>query len=380
MGSFRLLLAIAVVVAHSSPLFGLKFTGGVVAVQAFYIVSGFYISLILSEKYKPGLVGTKLFYSNRFLRIYPIYWTILVASIALSFLERSHPNVHTIGTLGNFTNLFDDLGFGSKLYFLITNISLIGMDWGYFLRFDGPHIEATASFYSFHPRAFELAFVPQAWTLGIEIAVYLIAPFIFRRKLAVLVAIAAASTAARSYAFSKGITGDPWIYRFFPFELGLFILGSIAYRAYKEVSFLRYRFVGWLCLAIVLALTFYYPNLSTAPSVISGFYAGQLLYLLAVFISIPAIFHLSKSNKVDRWIGELSYPVYLSQMMVIPLCNGDFGPGNIYPVIGSVAISALVVLVIDRPIEKFRQARVKKAGSETKETQVGLRRAQPVRN
>ncbi|WP_313818619.1 acyltransferase [Cupriavidus sp.] len=380
MGFFRLLLAIAVVVAHSSPLFGLEFTGGVVAVQAFYIVSGFYISLILNEKYGPGLAGTKLFYSNRFLRIYPIYWTILAASIALSILELSHPNVHTIGTLRNFTHYFDDLGFGSKLYLLITNISLIGMDWGFFLRLDGPQIEATTSFLSFHPRAFELAFVPQAWTLGIEIAVYLIAPFIFRRKLAVLVAMAAASTAARAYAFSIGLTEDPWSYRFLPFELGLFILGAIAYRAYKEVSFLSRKSVGWLCLTTVLTLTVYYPHLSTAPSVIPGFYTGQLLFLLAVFISIPAMFHLSKSSRVDRWIGELSYPVYLSQMMVIPLFSGAFGPGNIYPVIGSLAISVLVVLVIDRPIEKFRQARVKNAGSATKESQPGLRRPQQVHN
>jgi peptidoglycan/LPS O-acetylase OafA/YrhL len=380
MGFFRLLLAIAVVVGHSAPLFGLEFTGGVVAVQAFYIVSGFYISLILNEKYGPGVVGTKLFYSNRFLRIYPIYWTILAASIALSLLERSHPNIHTIGTLPNFIHYSDDLGFGSKLYLLITNISLIGMDWGFFLRFDGPQIEATSSFQSFYPRAFELTFVPQAWTLGVEIAVYLIAPFIFRRKLAVLVAIAAASTAARAYAFSNGLTGDPWTYRFLPFELGLFILGSIAYRAYKKVSFLSCRFAGWLCLTVVLALTVYYPNLSTAASVIPGFGTGQLLYLLAVFISIPAIFHLSKSSGVDRWIGELSYPVYLSQMMVIALCNGAFGPGNVYPVLGSIAISVLVVLFIDRPIEKFRQARVKKAGRGTKETHEGLRIPQQVRN
>ncbi|MGO4415500.1 acyltransferase family protein [Cupriavidus sp. KB_39] len=380
MGFFRLLLAIAVVVAHSSPLFGWEFTGGAVAVQAFYIVSGFYISLILNEKYGPGLTGTKLFYSNRFLRIYPIYWTILAASIALSLLEQSHPNAHTIGTLRNFSRYFDDLGFASKLYLLVTNISLIGMDWGFFLRFDGPQIAATTSFLSFHPRAFELAFVPQAWTLGIEIAVYLIAPFIFRRKLAVLVAVAAASTAARAYAFNNGLAEDPWTYRFLPFELGLFILGSIAYRAYKEVSFLRRRLVGWLCLTTVLALTVYYPNLSTAASVIPGFYTGQLLYLLAVFISIPAIFHLSKSSRVDRWIGELSYPVYLSQMMVIPLCSGAFGPGNIYPVIGSIAISVLVVLVIDRPIEKFRQARVKKAGIAPTGTQLGPGRPQRVRS
>ncbi len=370
MGSFRLLLAIAVVVAHSSPLLGLNFTGGIVAVQAFYIVSGFYVSLILNEKYKPGVEGTKLFYSNRFLRIYPIYWTVLLASIGLSFLELHYGNIHTIGTLGNLTAQFSDMSLDKKLYFLITNVSLVGMDWGYFLRFDAEHIQATWNFYVHHPRAYELAFVPQAWTLGIEVMVYIVAPFIFRRSVVVLLAVVALTTGLRAYAFTKGLAGDPWAYRFFPFELGLFVLGSIAYRAYKTLPVLQNRYLGWASLALALGLTFDYPNLSTAPSIVPGFYSGQLLYLLAVFATIPAIFHLSKASKTDRWIGELSYPVYLTQMMVIPLCNGQFGPGNSYPVLGSIAVSIVIVLLIDRPLDKYRQRRVAKARQRVQATPV----------
>ncbi|WP_354677880.1 acyltransferase family protein [Cupriavidus plantarum] len=360
MGSFRLLLAIAVVVAHSAPLFGLQLTGGAVAVQAFYIVSGFYVSLILNEKYEPGAAGTRLFYSNRFLRIYPIYWTVLLASIALSFVERWQPGIHTTGTLDNLIRDFPGLSLGGKLYILVTNVSLVGMDWGNFLRFDGGHIQATVNAFQHRPRAYEMDFVPQAWTLGVEVVVYLIAPFLFRRSVPVLAAIVALTTAARAYAFHLGLTEDPWTYRFFQFELGLFVLGSIAYRVYKADTILNQRYAGWICLAAVLGLTFYFPHLSAAPSVIPGFQAGQLLYLLAVFIGIPAIFQLTKTNKTDRWIGELSYPVYLSQMMIIPLCSGQFGPGNVYPVIGTVAVSALIVLLIDRPLEKFRQSRVQR--------------------
>lgn len=378
MGSFRLLLAIAVVVAHSSPLFGLSFTGGVVAVQAFYIVSGFYISLILNEKYRPGAEGTMLFYSNRFLRIYPIYWTVLIASIALSFLERIYPvDVHTINTLGNLATHFKDLGWDAKLYFIVTNITLVGMDWGYFLRFDGSHLHTTLHYHLHQPQAYQMAFVPQAWTLGLEVIVYVVAPFIFRRSVTVLLGIVALSTALRAYAFTTGLGGDPWIYRFLPFEIALFVLGCVAYRAYKSLAIVRSRYVGWGALALVLAMTFAYPYLSVAPAIIPGFSAGQLLYLAVVFLTIPALFHLTKSSRVDRWIGELSYPVYLTQMMVIPLCNGDFGPGNTYAVIGTLAVSILIVLLIDRPLDRFRQKRVRSAGRDARESHLGNSATQP---
>jgi peptidoglycan/LPS O-acetylase OafA/YrhL len=47
MGILRLILAIAVVIAHSSYFFSFKFTGGIVAVETFFIISGFYMTMIL---------------------------------------------------------------------------------------------------------------------------------------------------------------------------------------------------------------------------------------------------------------------------------------------------------------------------------------------
>jgi peptidoglycan/LPS O-acetylase OafA/YrhL len=50
MGSFRTLLALVVVLVHSGGIWGYNITGGIIAVQSFYIVSGFYMSLILNKK------------------------------------------------------------------------------------------------------------------------------------------------------------------------------------------------------------------------------------------------------------------------------------------------------------------------------------------
>ena len=92
MGILRFILAITVVIAHSSSVFGCNFVGAQIAVQAFYIISGFYMALILNEKYV-GVNGSyKLFISNRFLRLYPIYWTVLLLTIAMSIAVTIHSN------------------------------------------------------------------------------------------------------------------------------------------------------------------------------------------------------------------------------------------------------------------------------------------------
>lgn len=78
MGVLRFLLAVSVVLAHSTDIFGFSLVNSVVAVQAFYIISGFYMTLILNEKYIGKSNSYRLFITNRFLRLYPIYWVVLL--------------------------------------------------------------------------------------------------------------------------------------------------------------------------------------------------------------------------------------------------------------------------------------------------------------
>ena len=83
MGLIRLLLSIAVVVTHTGTFFGLRLTGGVIAVQSFYMISGFYMTLVLSEKYKnPNSLW--LFWSKRILRLWPVYFVTLLFTLSIS--------------------------------------------------------------------------------------------------------------------------------------------------------------------------------------------------------------------------------------------------------------------------------------------------------
>lgn len=83
MGIIRFLLALSVVITHCGSLFGTSLVVGQIAVQSFYIISGFYMSLILNEKYI-GVNGSyKLFITNRF---YPIYISHMFVLMVFSSL------------------------------------------------------------------------------------------------------------------------------------------------------------------------------------------------------------------------------------------------------------------------------------------------------
>jgi peptidoglycan/LPS O-acetylase OafA/YrhL len=88
MGFLRLLLALAVVAAHAGPAFGwqwLRMTDGPRSVQAFYAVSGFYMTLVLHEKYVgQGTYG--VFLRARLLRLYPLYAVVAAATVVAGLL------------------------------------------------------------------------------------------------------------------------------------------------------------------------------------------------------------------------------------------------------------------------------------------------------
>ena len=77
-GALRLFLAALVVYTHLGPPHGAAL--GKHAVFYFYLLSGFLITRILHERYD---FDHKAFWSNRFLRLYPIYFTVAVLTIPI---------------------------------------------------------------------------------------------------------------------------------------------------------------------------------------------------------------------------------------------------------------------------------------------------------
>jgi peptidoglycan/LPS O-acetylase OafA/YrhL len=350
MGVLRLLLAIAVVLYHLRV--PQQLTGGPVAVESFFIISGFYMALILDGRYAHAWT----FYTNRALRLFPTYWAIAAVSFVYMCIFASD-------RFASFAALPTD----AKWLLGVTNLTIAGQDAVWFLGSDGRGLFVVRAFqdvsYETGPQLWHYLLVLQAWSLSVEIAFYAMAPVLLRQRTAVIAAVALLSVGLRCYAYGKGFDEDPWSYRFFPFELSLFLAGSCAYRLYRRC---KARIEGWtaVVLAIPLVATLYLlVTYSQLPDLVIGKFSVRTMAFYGVLcLSLPFIFALTKDIGWDRWIGELSYPLYLCHMLVISVVRslGDL-PLALHAVVSivlSLVVSTALVIWIDRPLARIRERRL----------------------
>ena len=358
MGLLRFLLALSVVLGHSSSLFGFEFVGGVIAVQSFYVISGFYMTLILNEKYVGKNDSYKLFISNRLLRLYPIYWVVLLLTVLYSVILSVSSNGKDLGSFSYFYEYWDSMGIVSIIFLIFTNLFLFLQDAVMFfsLNTDTGNLFFTLNFHRNPPELYNFLMIPQAWTIGVEIAFYLIAPFIVRRKLKVIIPLIIASLLLRIVLYYHfNLKNDPWTYRFFPTELVFFLSGIVSYHIYKKLQTMVikdvYLKLVWLG---VLGATIFY-NFLPVPG-------KKFLYLSGFFLVLPFIFMLTKNWKRDAYIGELSYPIYISHILVFVVLKAlnipTLGGMGLTLAVVTIAFSILLNNLVAKRIEKIRQKRV----------------------
>lgn len=348
MGLLRLLLAISVVGAHMGKIFGFGFVSGTLAVQSFFMISGFYMTLVLNEKYTGIRKSYKLFISSRLLRLFPVYWVVVLLEIVVTGSKQDI-----------YVDNYDVMNIGTLLFLIGTNILVFFQDIVMFLGYDLSTGELffTKNFRDVNLPLYKFLLVPQAWSIGLELTFYLIAPFVVRWKISIIYGFIALSVLLRVILYNIGYDNDPWTYRFFPTELVFFLLGAVAYHRYKKLEMLKFnRTYLYIVFSTLILFTCVYSFIS-----ISFIY---YIYLVFFFLSIPYVFILSKNWKVDRYIGELSYPIYISHMFVLH-CIYVFG----LPIIGdkgftvmtiSILFSVLLNTLVAEKIEKFRQRRIMK--------------------
>jgi peptidoglycan/LPS O-acetylase OafA/YrhL len=281
---------------------------------------------------------------------------------------------------------------------IINNFFLVGQDILRFFYFDelAGHFTALPAsvmerqeLYA-HLDPAPLSIMPQSWTLAIELYFYLLAPLLLVRSTGTLAIAVIALFVLRvllGYAF------DPTpelLYGFFPTELPLFLSGSLAYRAYtylfessrllhmlgrvnageKTLSLLCAVVVAgvcWIFLACELNfVTTYAPNRLLFLAAQWGnvpLYAptGYWLILVMTVGILPFAFHFSRKFPFDRYIGELSYPIYISHLCIVEFINQKLHPepdGQAYiglaVLASSIVLSMVLVEFIEKPIDRLR--------------------------
>jgi peptidoglycan/LPS O-acetylase OafA/YrhL len=351
-GIIRFLLAAAVVFTHAGFFFGLMLTAGLASVQAFFIISGFYMALILSEKYNHR-GSYKKFYINRFLRIYPSYYIVMLAYVPL--VVGLYVRHHYLGPLNAYIEHPEVLGPGTLLFFIFTNLAIFGQDIVMFLGFNPQDhgLQFTTNFLSSDPCACQFLLIGQAWSLGLELTFYLLAPFIVRMKTVNLLGLTAISLLLRYFlAVKLGLENDPWAGRFFPTEISLFLFGVLSYRLRTRISSLELHASVSIIVFIVTVLSIiFYSEINIS----------RWIFYLFLVLAIPVIFDLTKNSRIDRQIGDLSYVIYISHNLVgwmlgrggmIAVVNPQFR-GVV--VLAATVLFSMLVVRMTNPIERYRQ-------------------------
>jgi len=138
-GSFRFMLAFFVVLTHLISISKL----GHFAVFGFFVLSGYLISFAVNKNYGFGFKSFKNFWINRFLRLYPSYFVVLMLT-SFVFL--------VVGD--EFSRGYNDyFAFPTSVVSWLQNVTMIYPSWN-------PH--------SISPRM-----VPPSWALMVELFYYL---------------------------------------------------------------------------------------------------------------------------------------------------------------------------------------------------------------
>lgn len=348
MGLLRMLLAMSVFMSHipeESNLFYLSGFGGTNAVEIFFVISGFYISLILDKTYS----SKWKFYKNRALRLYPMYYIICSFVLLRSLIIPD-------ARIDLFSFPAEALAVGT-----VANSTFLGSDWIMFLQWHNNGIHF-GNYHDSEIQLWNMLLIPQSWSIGIEVTFYLLAPILCKAKSRTIIVLGLFLLIIKILAMFFGFNQDPWAYRFFPFEIPMFLLGILIYRL--KVQRMNFGKIHFANVYLILLTSYFIFPMAADKLEINKFFQ---LFILVLLTSIVILSDGASSK--DRILGELSYPIYLIHVFVISSFSGVvelltvkfpgyvvlFRPSVFIPLtLCTTIIMSYILIMLTRPIEKIR--------------------------
>jgi peptidoglycan/LPS O-acetylase OafA/YrhL len=187
-----------------------------------------------------------------------------------------------------------------------------------------------------------------------ELYFYLLAPFILRLRIRWVALLFLASLGVRvSIIVLGGPKYDLFLRRFFPAELCLFLAGYFSYLLFKHVRNYNRRYLtGLPAWAALLCAFMLYNKINASYSLV--------VLTVTVTLVMPFIFNMAKNNRIDRFLGNISFPIYMVHFLVIECLAGSVEEYSLWMLLPIVFVTALAVRYgIEMPIDYWRQRRVK---------------------
>lgn len=297
----------------------------------------------------------------RLTRLFPGYLAVLLLT-AIAAMIDGFPTVLT-GATG--------LPWGEQAVLGVLNLFMVGQDWFQVVNlqryFEGiglvdgvnPVTAAIAGRMSPNFFADGWILIGQAWSLGAELLFYALAPYAVRSVRRILALLAASLAVRFGLIWGLGYSSAVWGYHFFPAVLCFFLLGSLSYHLLRGWR-LRHgglvRRIGGGFMLLYLAYAGYGVLHGRGMLVTFSYDTVKLWAAYLTFAaSLPFVFALSANWRWDRWIGEMSYPVYLNHGLVLGLIPSVLGfsvhsrGGAIIGLAVSVVAAMILHLAVERP-------------------------------
>lgn len=294
------------------------------AVVAFYMISGYLMTKVIHEVYGTGTSGVARFLANRALRVYPPYWLAFAATACLILtipIERRFVGPRRLPE-------------GAHEW--IANLTLVDLTWA------------------------RETLVPPAWSLGIETLFYIAMPLLLARSGRAITAWFAASLVVTAGLVAAGAGFG---YRYYPaYAASLFFSAGAA--LYWHRGWAARLAVPAALLVPLLALFAASPVLVEAigfSHLTVGYYAAAALFA-AILVTAATVEGGQRWRAIDRWLGDLAYPVFLLHYVVATLVKAAMlgvveSRSTVFLLLvaaTTLVISALYLVAIDAPLQRLR--------------------------
>jgi peptidoglycan/LPS O-acetylase OafA/YrhL len=241
--------------------------------------------------------------------------------------------------------------FWTWVFATLTNVFIVGQEWGFLLTYrDGSLIYSLQAFSESSVGSLFTLIAP-AWTISIELLFYVVAPFVVRRHILLIAALAYASYFCRFEAYHHGYYSEATNYRFFPFELSLFLYGSLCYRVGQLLPRVNTKWSDWITAAVALAVV-------ATPAYFTK-HPYQMYFIVGLLL--PSLFDFSRRTGWDQSLGDLSYPLYLCHWPILIFAAALFPSGSVIwaalALVSSVVTATIINRFVVEPIDGWRQSR-----------------------
>ncbi len=334
LNGIRFLAALVVIIHHvemAKYWFGLpniydsSFVGGVfgeLGIILFFVLSGFLITyLLLEEHRRTGTIGIKAFYMRRILRIWPVYYLVVIFSLFIL------PNFH----------FFDIPGLSEQI------------NDGFFLK--------SLAYMSFMPNLgytfYEhIPYATQTWSVGVEEQFYLLWPVLMlyavrkQKVLQVLIAtviiylLVKTAVVVGHIAYPASVPMlKSWLF-WDHFSIDCMALGGISayllfYRKEKALKILFNKYLQ-ASLYIILAII-------TVKGLIIPWYSKELFAIIFMVLILNLAANkntlINLEYKPLNYLGKISYGLYMYHNFVLTLVLKLFmlsGWVNVGSIIGGI--------------------------------------------